>query len=84
MHRITLFRNAVFGIIPKMHYRFPILYFFLHILAYCEKQKKCDATIKRGLTFFANFLANISLSTYKYNKNGKSQQNKKIIKKCIR
>jgi len=28
------------------------------------KAKKSDATIKRGLTFFANFLANISLSIY--------------------
>ena len=63
MHRITSFRNAVFSKIPKMNYGFPILYFFLQILAYCGKQKKCDA-IKRGLTFFANFLANISLSTY--------------------
>ena len=77
MHRITSFRNALFGIIPKMHYRFPILYFFLHILAYCEKQKKCDATIKRGLTFFANFLANISLSTYSIIKMAKVSKTKR-------
>ena len=72
-----IIRNAVFSKIPEMNYGFPILYFFLHILAYCEKQKKCDATIKRGLTFFANFLANISLSTYSIIKMAKVSKTKR-------